>query len=451
VSVSYAFARYFRGFETIKIDLNKNYFLVGENSSGKSSILYFLECIFQTELMADIRLNTVHSVDKYDFFSPYFKYRDVDLGLFVENESTLATRIITVSREKRLDDPFVKRASFFANGFGISVWKKGNSIFTRYFHIQRGMTQQEILSEHHQNKGFTKINNSNVESINQWDVFYDASDKLEGKNKRLVDLFSPLLGNCRHIGPVRGNPEIYYRFDRKITNTGTHFASILIDLIDTESREAYNIINKFGSQSKLFDKIHIRKLIRDKPAAPLYVEIEKNGKRFDLTQVGAGVSQIAPIVAEIFANITGLFDNTLFLIQQPELHLHPRAQAAFGEFINNAAIFGTRFVIETHSDFLIDRYRSRMPGFVKAVENLNHDSIISQKNSDYNQNPEKIMKMVETIKAQKNPLNVSILFCQNTPSGNQVKEIMINKSGEMDNIPEEYNSFFIDELARNLA
>lgn len=45
-------------------------------------------------------------------------------------------------------------------------------------------------------------------------------------------------------------------------------------------------------------------------------------------------------------------------VQQPEVHLHPRAQAAFGEFIHSAcSLFGIRFIVETHSDFVIDRYR----------------------------------------------------------------------------------------------
>jgi len=50
-----------------------------------------------------------------------------------------------------------------------------------------------------------------------------------------------------------------------------------------------------------------------------------------------------------------------YALQQPEVHLHPRAQAALGEVILElAAEYGAGFFIETHSDYLIDRFRLRL-------------------------------------------------------------------------------------------
>ena len=43
----------------------------------------------------------------------------------------------------------------------------------------------------------------------------------------------------------------------------------------------------------------------------------------------------------------------LVYIEQPELHLHPRAQVKLAEIIADAANRGVRVVIETHSDLLI--------------------------------------------------------------------------------------------------
>ncbi|MEK8020860.1 MAG: AAA family ATPase, partial [Candidatus Parabeggiatoa sp.] len=45
-------------------------------------------------------------------------------------------------------------------------------------------------------------------------------------------------------------------------------------------------------------------------------------------------------------------------LQQPEVHLHPRAQAALGSFfVQQVTENNKRFVIETHSDYLLDRIR----------------------------------------------------------------------------------------------
>ena len=50
----------------------------------------------------------------------------------------------------------------------------------------------------------------------------------------------------------------------------------------------------------------------------------------------------------------------LVVIEQPELHLHPSAQARLGDFFIAMAHRGVRFLIETHSENLIIRLRRRI-------------------------------------------------------------------------------------------
>ena len=48
----------------------------------------------------------------------------------------------------------------------------------------------------------------------------------------------------------------------------------------------------------------------------------------------------------------------MLLMQQPEVHLHPRAQAQLGSFLGYLAIKQKKqFLVETHSDYLVDRVR----------------------------------------------------------------------------------------------
>ena len=48
-------------------------------------------------------------------------------------------------------------------------------------------------------------------------------------------------------------------------------------------------------------------------------------------------------------------------MQQPEVHLHPKAQAALGTFfVSLAKTQRLRFAIETHSDYLVDRVRQEV-------------------------------------------------------------------------------------------
>jgi len=70
-------------------------------------------------------------------------------------------------------------------------------------------------------------------------------------------------------------------------------------------------------------------------------------------QVGVGVSQILPIL------VMGLLapQNTLLIIEQPELHLHPRLQARLGDFFVGLAKCNKQCLIETHSENLVNQLR----------------------------------------------------------------------------------------------
>jgi hypothetical protein len=49
--------------------------------------------------------------------------------------------------------------------------------------------------------------------------------------------------------------------------------------------------------------------------------------------------------------------NDVFLLQQPEVHLHPSTQAELGSYFAQQVKKNGRFVIETHSDYIVDRIR----------------------------------------------------------------------------------------------
>ncbi len=68
-----------------------------------------------------------------------------------------------------------------------------------------------------------------------------------------------------------------------------------------------------------------------------------------IADVGFGVSQVLPVVVALLIAKPG----QLVYIEQPELHLHPRAQAAMAGLLADAAKRGVRVVIETHSSILL--------------------------------------------------------------------------------------------------
>jgi hypothetical protein len=73
-----------------------------------------------------------------------------------------------------------------------------------------------------------------------------------------------------------------------------------------------------------------------------------------LTAVGVGVSQVLPVIMQcLLAAPTG----SIVIVEQPELHLHPRIEVKLAEFFVACARTGRQIFIETHSEHLINRLR----------------------------------------------------------------------------------------------
>lgn len=87
----------------------------------------------------------------------------------------------------------------------------------------------------------------------------------------------------------------------------------------------------------------------------LKVTLSAGGPSHDLTHVGVGVSQVLPIlVMSLLAD-----QDTTLIFEQPELHLHPKVQTRLADFFLSIVLSGKQCLIETHSEYLINRLRYR--------------------------------------------------------------------------------------------
>lgn len=69
--------------------------------------------------------------------------------------------------------------------------------------------------------------------------------------------------------------------------------------------------------------------------------------------VGFGLTQLFPIIVSLLAARTG----DVLLIENPEVHLHPRAQQEIGTLLAEAAASGVQVIMETHSDHVLNGVR----------------------------------------------------------------------------------------------
>jgi predicted ATPase len=151
--------------------------------------------------------------------------------------------------------------------------------------------------------------------------------------------------------------------------TGDHIPFLLEQLLKRDSPNRSKLLRtlkQFGDESGLFKSLQVRHL-GDRATDPFQLLVTVAGRASNLVDVGYGVSQALPVIVQA-SLMEG--DQTL-LLQQPEVHLHPRAQAALGTFFALLAASGSsKFLVETHSEYIIDRVRQEVTKKTIPLENV---------------------------------------------------------------------------------
>ena len=221
--------------------------------------------------------------------------------------------------------------------------------------------------------------------------------------------------------PVRSKPLRTYdpsdpSSDPEGANVPMYLSTALFD--DKEAWEVLrNALQEFGHDAGLFDEISVRPLGK-RGSEPFQVYVRKHGRRAkgpmrNLIDVGYGVSQVLPVVTELFRER----EAPMFLLQQPEVHLHPSAQAALGSLFCRIAAQGRQLVVETHSDHLMDRVRMD----------------------------------VRDGKTGLKPEEVSILYFERRDLEVYIHSLRVDEQGNVLNAPRGYRRFFMEETRRSLG
>lgn len=229
-------------------------------------------------------------------------------------------------------------------------------------------------------------------------------------NIREIQFEFPSGRQLTWIAPIRTKPSrIYDGLTREYSPEGDHAPFVLKQQL--KSSKFVEKLREFGGASGLFEVLSTHtfgKGIRN----PFEVMIQLSGQSFNIENVGYGVSQVLPLIVEFLSRKEG----RRFAVQQPEVHLHPRAQAALGSLLFFLASERKHtFLIETHSDFLIDRYRLEMSAAKEAPQS-------------------------------------QILFFSRTEIGNKITPIDITQGGHYPSEqPAQFRDFFVREEMRLLS
>jgi predicted ATPase len=204
-----------------------------------------------------------------------------------------------------------------------------------------------------------------------WEVarnrcFLELQLKMQGKRLATFGDISEISGaldvgkairEVIHLPGLRGNPERSYPVTAvggSFPATFENYAANIIAHWQAEKNE-----DKLEQLGRNLEKLGLTWRVAAQPINDTQVELrlgrlphrpsEDTVDMVNIADVGFGASQSLPVLVALLTAAAG----QLVYLEQPELHLHPRAQSALAEMLADAAKRGVRIVAETHSDLLI--------------------------------------------------------------------------------------------------
>lgn len=186
-------------------------------------------------------------------------------------------------------------------------------------------------------------------------------------------VLAPMWRDIRYLGPLRDQPRRFYQFD----DTGGADVGVSGEFtVQVLAIEQYREISATQVATLSESQLHYSKpqngtllehtnhwlshmnLPNVNPSSlqqSLY-KLEVGDLGVALLDVGFGVSQVLPIIVEALRAERG----DLVILEQPEIHLHPKVQAQLADFLLARSQDGVRFLVESHSEYLIKRMCRRM-------------------------------------------------------------------------------------------
>lgn len=431
----------FRGFTRAYVDLLDVNFFVGENSTGKTSVLWAVR------LLADGNF----------WFNLNFELDGETPGQFADLASiasapgkSFALGIVSTGAEKESNDfaillcfaerdgmPHIDRCMYSRDGFFIQCERSGKRLKwsvadavpsvkdpTRPFDMwldHRRATKQ-TFREMPNMKGpqpfgielLTALSIAKSRRAKETLAAKTGATKSEKQPQETFDFDIPSLyeeNSVAWIAPIRTKPKrTYDEYMLQFSAKGDHTPYLVKRILSTkrQAERFKKFLTRFGEESGLFKSVEIKRYGRG-ASAPFELQVVLDRAPLGLHNVGYGVSQSLPIAVEAFARPR----NGVLIVQQPEVHVHPRGQAALGDLILNTATEDSKkFIIETHSDYLIDRFRMQL-------------------------------------KLSKFKPSAQIVFFERSNQGNVPHSMKIEGDGSIAGpMPDGYRKFFLDESLR---
>ena len=206
-----------------------------------------------------------------------------------------------------------------------------------------------------------------------------------------------------YLGPIRQYPKRQYTWSGGkpsiIEPDGTNAVEMLI----SSSRDDNVLLNEVQDRLMKLDLVNAFNVKSiDKEARHYEATATMAGVENSLTDVGFGVSQVLPVITMLMSAPEG----SIVLLEQPELHLHPNAQAALADLMLEVAENrNLQLIVESHSEHIVRRLQRRI---------------------------------AEASPAFATPEHVKMYYCQPGEGGATIDEVDVDRFGQIANWPEKF-------------
>lgn len=405
----------FRSIQNVDLEFRDINILIGRNNSGKSSILYALDLMvnnFAEEFAFD---NTESDLGTL----PENVYRH-------ENEGEVKFDLKIGFRQEKLDsilsnaDRHFEGVPSHISHFGVSA-----SVPVPPNITEGNVNEVDLDSELYTDNGRITTSDATGEGELHWD---DSDFQIGGFPPRVnsgpsraVEVFDSITNLFRdfktnrffYIHPDRLQRDRTREISesprhRDVGESGKFVTDVMaynrdyVDLSD-HFKETLKWIKKFG-----FDEAKA-KLERGAEHSFQLVD-EDTGVQTNILDIGSGTNQLVSLITQSYFAPS----RSVLLVEEPEIHLHPRYQAKLADFFVNAQEFGNhRFFLETHSQHLLSRLQLRIA-----------EDVID-------------------------PTQIGLFFFEKGQDGTHIQQIEIDQSGEVEGgIPEFFEQDFDDVMDR---
>ncbi|MDZ7577701.1 MAG: DUF3696 domain-containing protein [Candidatus Nanopelagicales bacterium] len=176
--------------------------------------------------------------------------------------------------------------------------------------------------------------------------------------RRLAPEFYEVLDRIFFVGPIRARSErttaLGVGHHQYVGPAGEHMAELLTDRPDVlDAVNGWCARMELGYRVRMLGPMSNDLVMSAGDFAVLALEDVRHDPPVLVSEraVGYGIGQLLPIVTQCLATLGGMI-----IVEQPEVHIHPRLQASLGDLFVDTVVGGrAQLLIETHSEHLILR------------------------------------------------------------------------------------------------